>query len=136
MRHEPNPLYTAKPYLTGLQEIDDEHEDLLIVVTDFARAVESGAERSLVEKMISVAYNYADYHFHHEEGIMRSLSYPFRIDHEECHRRFLGAINKFQHEYSRGNDISEEIPYFLQAWVRDHIFGPDKELALYLKYPS
>ena len=122
--------------MTGLQEIDDEHDDLLIVVADFALAVKSGAERSLVEKMISVAHNYADYHFNYEEGIMRSLSYPFRIDHEECHRRFLSAIDMFHYEYSMGSDISEEISYFLQAWVRDHIFGPDRELALFLKQPS
>ena len=125
----------SKPYLTGYPEIDEEHEDLFTVVEEFNVAVRSRAEPDLIEKMISVACNYADYHFTHEETIMRNMGYPFHNEHKKCHELFLSTIQRLQQEFASGQEISAEISYFLKSWIRDHVFGIDKELAAFLRGP-
>ena len=124
-----------RPYLTGYREIDEEHEDLFTVVADFTAAVRSHAEPLLIEKMISVACNYADFHFDHEESIMKNRGYPFCGEHKQCHDAFISTIQRLQREFASGQEISAEISYFLQAWIKDHVFGLDREFAAFLSGP-
>ena len=118
--------------LTGVHEIDQQHQILFDVVVRLEQAVSSDDKWSAVHFALVELNSFANVHFAVEEALMRLHGYPDLEAHIAAHRAFsVGLADIKQH--SIREDVSAEMMNMLKAWLVDHIGVADKAYVPYLR---
>ncbi len=120
-------------YSIGDDIIDLEHKPLLFSENMFLNSIQHrfGAERmlSLLEKLTK----YAKAHFVEGEVLMSEDSYSGSLHHKTCSDGFLCAINAIKTQATHGDNILEELAYFIRNWVEKYVSKVDIELRPYIR---
>ena len=128
---------TADMFLElGIESMDNEHRDLIALFDDFARCIKQGASAEQAHAIVSAAIKCANAHFEHEEALAAQADYP-EIEVEKFHHRNL----RLQFTTLVGDTVTNKICDIvtlehlkvMRALLDEHISGPDKDLADYLK---
>jgi hemerythrin-like metal-binding protein/diguanylate cyclase (GGDEF)-like protein/PAS domain S-box-containing protein len=118
---------------TGIQLIDEQHQQLVAILNKLARHFVSGTtETASLEQIIAELADYADYHFRSEEEIWHKhfTGHPMLEAHERAHHDFFEKIKDIQTNRGSLEDFADELFGFLTRWLAFHILDSDKRMAL------
>ena len=119
---------------TGIQEIDEQHKTLVILLNKLANSLTQEKITEVEETFVQLA-KYAEYHFESEEKIWKKYFDGNNLifkSHKESHDSFLPTVIELQEKNKDKPfyDTTEEILLFLIRWLAFHIIDEDKRLAL------
>ncbi len=122
-------------FLTGVEEIDQQHKILVNILNDAISRVQTENSRELLLQITRELLAYALYHFETEETLM--LNYQFQdveqvqmAEHIQQHRDFTQQVLAVRDELSAGIEVDAiELLDFLYQWLFNHIMKTDKALA-------
>lgn len=123
-----------KNFDTGIEEIDEQHKTLVILLNKLANSL-TQEKMTEVEDTFAQLAQYANYHFKSEEKIWKKYfdkeNSLFKF-HKQSHDSFLPAVGELQEKNKDKPyyDTTEEILLFLIRWLAFHIIDEDKRLAL------
>jgi diguanylate cyclase (GGDEF)-like protein/hemerythrin-like metal-binding protein len=124
-------------FLTGLQEVDDQHHKLVDMINRFGELLaEDGLNQADIWDILAKMADYADYHFKEEECLMADLAIDSRHlkYHKEEHRIFLQQVTAMVAEFSSVEQAPpDQLLNFLICWLAYHILGVDQNMARQLQ---
>lgn len=132
---------SAQDFRLGIDIIDREHAELARLFHDFARCIREGGSFADAQQIVQQALAAANDHFEHEEAIMVETAYP-GIEEEKRHHRNLrlqfttlvgDCLNTLAVAEGPADPVTLENLADMQRLLAEHIQGPDKDLADYLK---
>ena len=126
-------FYWDDNFVTGLSEVDNQHYKLVSLINQFGNQLASNeVDTQSLASLHRELVDYAVYHFHEEEELMRSsnLDGDYIIHHIQSHRTFLDEVTAIFTNVSEGN-IGQASAFleFLTHWLAYHILGEDKYMA-------
>ena len=128
---EEMPLITWGPALSvGVEEIDDQHQRLIVLVNELNDAMQAGQGKAKLGAVLSELVRYTVYHFATEERLMDKYHYELSVAHRAAHRKLEEDVGAFKIKFDAGDaTISTELMNFLRDWLSRHILATDKKLA-------
>ena len=117
----------------GVPEMDGEHQVLLGLYNEAARAFAAGCGAEGMRKLLGDLDTYSFYHFGMEEALMRVCRYPRLREHGGEHASFRRELAELKAALDGGSrEVEERALTFIRTWISRHIRGSDKALGLYL----
>ncbi len=120
-------------FLTGLAEVDSQHQHLVDLLNKFSDSVTSvDSTKNNLEFLFQELAEYAQYHFQEEESLMQKTKVDPRHynAHVEEHQTFLEDVTSMHDEMSSKSDkLSKQLLDFLTHWLAYHILGSDKNMG-------
>ncbi len=123
------PLITWTPQLSvGVQPLDNDHKLLVSLINQLHDVVEDDQDRDTVGSVLNALVDYTEYHFEHEERLMRICGYPDLESHKKIHDVMKAKVIKVRDEYagSRNKDLGEGVLEFIKTWFAEHVQSLDK----------
>jgi len=118
--------------LTGIHEIDQQHQVLFDIVARLEQAVTSDDKWSAVHFALVELNSFVNVHFAVEEALMRLHGYPDLEAHIAAHRAFSVDLLEIK-QHSIREDVSSEMLNMLKSWLVSHIGVVDKAYVPYLR---
>ncbi len=123
-------------YSIGVQEIDQQHMQLVRVISSFNDSI-SDHSSSLNREMGSILVflvNYTHYHFSSEEAFMARIHYPELNHHKTAHAQLVSQLKEVLEKLKTHQSYKPiQFYYFLMKWLTDHIAGEDHKIGDYLE---
>jgi hemerythrin-like metal-binding protein len=116
--------------------MDYEHRKLVHLFDEFTRCLEESGSPAQAGFIISQALDCANDHFEHEEALAESAHYPNLLE-EQCNHRILRLSLTTLVGYAVSSEhcdapLLEHLDR-IRTLLREHISGPDHELAEFLR---
>lgn len=84
-------------------------------------------------KVLSKLQDYVDDHFSLEESYMEKINYPNSEQHIKSHQYFSNKItNLLEKHIVLSPELGEELAEYLEKWLKDHVFGIDKDFESFM----
>ena len=115
----------SKELLTGIQEIDDQHGSLFLLLENLQLQISSGHNWSDIYFTLSELSHYARTHFMVEESVMRLHGYANLEQHIAEHRSFTEKLSQLEAK-AVTKDIGPSIVEFIRQWLENHIGKSDQ----------
>ncbi len=121
-------------YVTGEEQVDAEHQELVRIINWIIGNRKSTAEKQELGKVLDDLVNYAATHFAHETQLMVSCGCDLRFlkAHVAVHQDFAEKVIKLRETPVNQDDI-EHLLRFLSGWLAHHILGMDQSMARQLR---
>jgi diguanylate cyclase (GGDEF)-like protein/hemerythrin-like metal-binding protein/PAS domain S-box-containing protein len=122
-----------KNFETGIQIIDEQHQELVRLINILAGHLSSHSEESVLLSVFDELADYALYHFETEEKVWHQFlpEDPLEAKHKKVHSDFIIKIQQLKQ--ARKNQSTkqelEKILRFLSHWLVFHILENDMHLA-------
>ncbi len=113
---------------TGIGVIDDQHDEILALVSSLGELAQSG-EREQIGDCINRIVSDTLGHFEFEEELMEQAGYPFIKVHKRLHDHFIQRLAGYTQRFDAGDDIAAELEVFLASWLRSHFAHEDKDYS-------
>ena len=115
--------------MTGIMQIDEEHQRLFQMINEAFQLVESGEVSILTAKSLMNALSkYASEHFTHEEDYMERINDPEltiqRVQHQ-AFRDKLESVTLDNVNEAQANAIMQDLLQYLSRWLYRHILKSD-----------
>ncbi len=129
-------MAVAPEIALGIASVDVQHQDLLDFLNAFDAGIRGGAPLDEMQGIVERALSCANAHFTHEEDLMARTGFPQMKDHKFLHRHMR---MEFETLASNVMDVKVRDAVTLEqlgemrAMLMEHITGPDRELANFLK---
>ena len=120
---------------TGIATIDEQHRQLLGLLSRLFEAMQDGAGNRVLGEIIERLQDYARDHFRVEEELMQQYGFPECEAHHAEHAMFQRKVAKFQEQQRRGDAegvLSVQAVLFLRNWLTAHIGSVDQSLGAFL----
>jgi hemerythrin len=118
--------------LTGIYEIDQQHQVLFDALARLEQTVTSDDKWSAVHFALVELTSFVNIHFAVEEALMRLHGYPGLEEHINAHRAFSSDLVAIK-QLSIREDVSSEITSMLRDWLVGHIGVVDKAFVPHLR---
>ncbi len=79
-------------YSVNIEEMDQQHKQLLNIVNEFDKAVEAKKEEETTKKILKNLLDSAGMHFKKEEELMDQHGYPEIAEHKKQHNNLLEEL--------------------------------------------
>lgn len=122
-------------YSVGVDEIDDQHRNLVEMVNQLHDHLnEDSSMRLYIEVFLERLVSYVEYHFACEERTMVESNYPDYEAHLKIHNALRAQVSEFKQKFINNEaDVSESLMEFLKDWLLNHIGGMDQKVGTHLK---
>lgn len=120
----------------GVEEIDNQHKQLLAHFDKLLKACESGKGLEELKILLGFLDGYVIKHFKDEESIQRLRNYPGYDAHKKEHETFVERLKTLKQEIStEGIALHHlmETNNLLLKWLLHHISTVDVQLGKFLK---
>lgn len=120
----------------GVEEIDNQHKQLLSHFDKLLKACESGKGLGELKSLLGFLDGYVIKHFKDEESIQRLRNYPGYDAHKKEHETFVERLKTLKQEIStEGIALHHlmETNNLLLKWLLHHISTVDVQLGKFLK---
>lgn len=122
-------LEWKEEYSTGIEDIDDEHKDLIDVINRLHDLLLADDAKLTVPAFFDRLLNGVSTHFALEERIMGESNYPDLAAHREDHERLLGEIRDLVEAFAQAEEIdSVDLAMRLEPWFSHHFATHDLRL--------
>jgi hemerythrin len=124
-------------YSVGIQNIDDQHQELLRLINNFYLGCMEDDESAQISFKLTVhgLLNYITYHFDAEEQLLGRIKYPDIIAHSRQHAEFIRDILERVERFERGGAFSlKDFARYIRDWMLTHIALIDKKYATYIHF--
>jgi hemerythrin len=121
--------------LTGVKSIDGHHRTMFEMANRVVAATFDGKQIELFQETLSFLQGYVLYHFAAEEHVMKKTGYPRYEPHRNWHEQFRQKVSGYMNRaQTRGisRELTLEISYAIEDWLKEHIRITDKDLASHL----
>ena len=129
-----NPYVWKEQNLTGLPQIDSDHQALFRLASQLQDDIRQGTAWDSLGGHLSRLISYAGFHFEAEESLMLQTSFPdynrHRREHETFTEKLLSLRSVSRHT---NNELAEALMLFLANWLEDHTCGSDHRMAEHIK---
>ena len=115
----------------GIEEIDNQHKELLRLFSAVEKAVIAGQGWSAIHFGLLEIKHFAQFHFSFEEALMRMYGFAEYEEHSELHRLLLKKMEIVEAESLR-KQTRDEVVRFFREWLLDHIQGADRSYAKHI----
>lgn len=119
----------------GVEEIDDQHKELINRLSAFLESLQSGASKGEILKLMGFLQIYVKRHFEDEEKLQLMSDFPDYASHKQEHESFKRKLVKLNTlVLGDGDDkgAAEEMRRTLVDWLVNHIQVRDKAIGTYL----
>ncbi|MCM1327565.1 MAG: bacteriohemerythrin [Bacteroidales bacterium] len=128
-----NPCEFTEEYLTGIELIDREHEELFRIVGRANQLAKSYDTVSGYDKIVHILQELKSYtaeHFHDEEEYMESIHYEGLAAQKRAHEAFIEKLETIDTDklQERPQEYLQELLEFLLGWLINHILNSDKKI--------
>jgi hemerythrin len=122
-------------YLTGIDAIDEQHQQFFGFVVDLLRKARAGSIRDDQQEAMVELINYACDHFATEEEWMRTQAYPAADLKAHCGEPvgFIDDVAKLRARMYDGEDIFADLLIFASEWLVNHITGTDMKYVRFAR---
>ncbi len=120
----------------GVEEIDDQHKELLQRFNGLLAACEAGKGIDELKPLLIFLDDYVIEHFSNEEWLQRKHGYPNYESHKKEHDSFIERVMAVKDEInSEGVAVHHvmETNNMLLKWLLNHISKVDTELGKFLR---
>jgi len=118
--------------ITGIHEIDLQHQVLFDIVARLEQAVTRDDKWSAVHSALVDLTSYVSVHFAVEEALMRLHDYPGLEAHVADHKMFSTVLTEIK-KHSICEDVSAEMTKWLNNWLVSHIGVADRAYVPHLR---
>jgi hemerythrin len=115
-------------FSVGIQEIDEEHQQLFRCLDTINAALHSAYSFSAAYQALETLSEYTRTHFRVEECLMRIMKYPFFKEHQAQHHAFIAELDVLRDKMLR-YDAAPDMSQFLTDWLLNHIKISDTDYA-------
>ena len=118
--------------VTGVRQIDLQHQELIELINELESAHESGQNDLALADVLPRLTSYALFHFGTEEGLMANVAVntPYALHHLGEHRLFAEKVTQMKAESGENSEQSvAQLLDYLKTWLLEHIMKTDKALA-------
>ncbi len=123
-------LTFSNAHLVGVQEIDDQHRQLVQMVNHINQSIVKKFEASLIEAAFQELLDFTRLHFATEQRLMLQYGYAELAAHLHEHMQLLQKLGDLATETNQGNDLL--ILQTIKDWLMSHIQHADKPLGAFL----
>ncbi len=121
----------------GIEELDNQHKNLFLQITKFARAYQAGSGKQAAPEILEFLEKYVEEHFAAEEHYMLKYGFPDYQNHAALHREFYAKIIAYKQEYYSQRGLSSyAVSKMLEMtlkWLLEHIKQVDKQYGVFIK---
>lgn len=127
-------LSWKKEYSVGVEQIDNEHKQLIEMINKAYDSVEDREEEEVLSELVKEMQQYAKTHFATEAAFMKIHDYPEVESHRLKHNDFMmHAAPAGKKLTSDGKELDPiKVFKYLADWLTDHIMETDKHLGAFL----
>ncbi|GAA3641700.1 bacteriohemerythrin [Asaccharospora irregularis] len=122
--------------LTGNNQIDTEHKELIKAINDLLEACSEGKGRAEIEKTVNFLSSYTKIHFGREEVLQKKYNYPDYINHKKYHQTFIDAVESIRKKILANGPsivIVGEVNQKVGNWIINHIKREDVKVAAHIR---
>jgi hemerythrin len=114
-------------YLTGIPDIDKDHEEIFSLVNKLHDKYEAGSASDEIDTAIKRLVNYVDEHFTREESLLTSIDYINLKPHAAAHKSLAALMNGYAEFYRSSPETFDMDDFigFLVKWLQTHILVED-----------
>ena len=121
-------------YNTGIQLIDEQHQELFRIVDGLRRQVQAGADRGGIESLLEDLVACSERHFATEETFMGQFGYPDLTQHVAEHASMLTSLHELLARFRESHQaMALMVPTFMEGWLKHHISDGDFGFVSFLK---
>lgn len=123
-------------YSTGIDEIDDQHKEIINQLNRLHEAITSGLEKEVIMDILEFTIEYAAKHFSFEEGCMDRYRCPVAKQNKEAHEKFVKRFQEIRDMVSADpieTIVVLEVYRELRDWISSHILKIDTRLRACVK---
>jgi hemerythrin len=114
----------------GIQEIDDQHAQLVLCLDRLELWVGKGQGFAATLDALSSLNDYVEKHFTFEEALLRQRGYQKLDEHIEEHRQISAELARLTKQVLDGGDIDQELLDLIRKWIITHIGVEDVAYAI------
>jgi hemerythrin-like metal-binding protein len=130
----PDPFEWKDEYKVGVKAIDEHREKFFGIINKLKDVITSKKCKANVADIFFSLVHYAEHYLINEEIYFKEFGYNGFSQHKESHNNFISRIIQFKEDYSNGKkDVCEEMYFFLENWLTNHIMHYDIEAVEWLK---
>lgn len=120
--------------LTGVEEIDLQHQHFVGILNKLYVDFSNLAPKEELDKSVSELISYASTHFATEEGYMEKYKFPGIEEHKLKHKELTDNLNELVTKYNVGGKIVLPSLFdFLENWLVQHLDIMDSKYVKYFK---
>ena len=127
-------LEWKEEYATGIDDVDQEHKDLIDVINRLHELLLADDAKLTVPAFLARLIEGVSAHFALEELIMGESGYPELAAHREDHERLLDVIRDLVEAFGQAEELdSVDLAMRLEPWFSQHFATHDLQLHTTLK---
>lgn len=128
------PLFEwSAEYELAIQQIDDQHKELVKMINDLYRSIREGHSSETVNLTLNRLLQYVEVHFSTEEAAMRKWEYPDYEEHHLRHEELREKVLDLKKQQLEGQQVATfELLNFLVGWLKNHIGHTDVAFGKYV----
>jgi hemerythrin-like metal-binding protein len=118
----------------GVSEIDAEHQGLTEAVNRLYEAIEAGADKDELSRLLDALVVLTVSHFVHEERLFAKTSYPDREAHTSEHEDLKKQMVSIHDRFRKGEteSLTPGFAHLLKSWLVEHILTMDMKYGGHL----
>ena len=129
-------LAWSEDFELGCEEVDAQHRQLFILVTDLIKACTEGYDTEILQETLEFLIDYTVQHFNDEEAFMVRYEYPDYERHKGIHNGFKKTVRNFVVDFVENDsttDLSNDVNRIVVRWLINHIQREDKKIGDYVR---
>jgi hemerythrin len=116
----------------GYPLIDQQHQHLFGLINSLDESLQRHVEREELSLLLADLLDYTHIHFRSEEELMRTLNYPFYLEHRTIHEKLMKQVMDLQLRLQHAESslaIFFDVSSFLADWLKHHIQESDFKMV-------
>lgn len=121
-------------YKIGNAEMDAQHLILFALLNQLTVNIDSDRAGDCLQDVMTALGDYIDYHFAHEEALMKAWGYPGLDEHSAMHVQFVAEVKRLQAMVTgtEAHKAAIRIRAFVLDWLLGHILHTDADYARFI----
>jgi len=121
-----------KEYAIGIDEIDIQHERLLLVIKTIFELSEKTTDDNRINNLLEELVRGLQFHFDSEELMMKTYNYPYISEQKMQHELMRRNTFRLIEEVKQNRTILIQLLFNLEKWFIEHDNDFDKEFGKYV----
>lgn len=113
--------------------IDTQHRMEMLLCRKLDIAIKTKASDQSIRWIIQELKKFTEFHFVSEENLMHEIGYPEVDEHALIHADLLMQLDMTLAKINHHKEFPEDLLYFLNKWLGQHIVKDDLKVAEYIK---
>lgn len=131
-------LVWEEGYKIGHQDMDAEHLILFSILNQLDTNINADMAGACVGDVLKALEAYIEYHFAHEEALMKAWGYPGLNGHSATHQAFMEEVSALRAKLEGEDELKAGLKLrgFVLEWLLGHILEADVEYARFIAAKS